>query len=384
MDQGNVGGPLHCAGICVEDEERMQGWWKSAATAAAALLVVCAPAAEVRREGTVPARGVRTVRITAAGAVTIRGAETANVAWTAISRAGDGRVESRRTAQALSLAFPDAEVTVTVPRDVRLCWVRTTAGSVQAWDLGGAVEVTSDGGQLGLDRISGPVTARTVGGAIHIGNVASDARCFTGAGGIRAERIGGRATLETAGGEISVQEARGALAASSAGGNIEIARADSSISARTSGGLIRIGQAAGPVIADTGGGAIQIAASGGAVCQASRGGIQLKNVAGMVRAISGSGDILAELLAGARLQNSQLSTNSGDITVLIPASLALTVMARSVVNGGVGRIVSDFPEIRTSAPGGRAETAEGSLNGGGAVLQVVASGGAVYLRRRQQ
>ena len=363
----------------------MRGWLKFAAMTAAGLLVVCAPAAELRREGTVPAQGVRTVRITAAGAVTVRGAETGSVVWTAISRTGDAPVESHRIAQVLSLVFPNTEVTVTIPRNVRRCWVRTTkAGSVQGWDLGGAVEVTSDGGQLTLDRISGPVTARTVGGAIHIGNVAGDARCFTGAGGIRADRIGGRANLETAGGEISVEEVHGPLTASSAGGNIEIARADSSISARTSGGLIRIGQAAGPVIADTGSGAIQIAGSSDALCQASRGGIQLKNVAGVVRAISGSGDILAELMAGGRLQNSQLSTNSGDITVLIPASLALTVMARSVVNGGVGRIVSDFPQIRTSASGGRAEMAEGSLNGGGPVLQVVASGGAVYLRRRQQ
>jgi len=362
----------------------MRRCWKSAALAAAGLLMVCAPAAEPQREGTVPARGVRTVRITAAGAVTIRGTDTAAVAWTAIARAGSPRVESRRRGPTLSLAFPGAEVTVAVPRDVRLCWVRTKAGAVQAWDLGGAVEVTSDGGQVGLDRIGGPVSARTVGGAIHIGSVAGDARCFTGAGGIRADRIGGQANLETAGGEIFVGEIHGPLAASSGGGNIEIARADSSITARTSGGLIRIGQAAGPVVADTGGGAIQIAGSSGALCQASRGGIQLRNVAGVVRAISGSGDILAELMAGGRLQNSQLSAESGDITVLIPASLALTVVARSVVNGGVGRIVSDFPQIRMSASGVRAETAEGSLNGGGPVLQVVASGGAVYLRRRQQ
>jgi len=361
----------------------MRRWLSSAALAAAGLLAVCASAAEPRPEGTVPAQGVRTVRITAGGAVTIRGAETGNVTWTAIPRSGDVRVESRRIGQVLSLTFPDAEVTLTVPRDVRRCWVRTTrAGSVQGWDLGGAVEVISDGGQLTLDRISGPVTARTVGGAIHLGNVAGDARCFTGAGGIRADRIGGRATLETAGGEISVQEVHGPLAASSAGGNIEVVRADSSISARTSGGLIRIGRAAGPVTADTGSGAIQIAGSSGALCQASRGGIQLKNVAGVVRAISGSGDILAEFMAGSRLQNSQLSTNSGDITVFIPASLALTIMARSVVNGGAGRIVSDFPQIRSSDAGGRAQMAEGSLNGGGPVLQVVASGGAVYLRRR--
>ncbi len=55
--------------------------------------------------------------------------------------------------------------------------------------------------------------------------------------------------------------------------------------------------------------------------------------------------------------------------------------------GSGGRIVSDFPEIRMagrSGLGGNLEMAEGSLNGGGPVLQVVASGGSVYLRRQRQ
>jgi hypothetical protein len=175
------------------------------------------------------------------------------------------------------------------------------------------------------------------------------------------------------------------LFAGSAGGNIAVARADSSITARTKGGLIEVGQAEGPVMADTAGGAIQITGSSGAQCQATEGAIRLKNVAGAVRAISGSGDIVAELMAGKRLENSKLSTNSGDITVVIPASAAVTVVAQSARNGVPGRIVSDFSEIRMAGRGGLGgglEMAEGSLNGGGPVLQVMASGGSVYLRRQ--
>jgi hypothetical protein len=192
--------------------------------------------------------------------------------------------------------------------------------------------------------------------------------------------------MDTAGGEIFVQHVHGPLLASSGGGNIEIARADSSVTARTSGGIIEVEQAVGPVVADTAGGAIQITGSSGAQCQASGGTIRLTNVAGIVQAISGWGDIVAQLMPGRPLENSKLSTNSGDITVMIPPSSAITVLAQSLRTGTAGRIVSDFPEIRLAGRGGTGgglEMAEGSLNGGGPLLQVVASGGSVYLRRRR-
>jgi hypothetical protein len=381
--------------------------------AAAGSLMLCANGVEPRREGrcwvtqeagAMPVRGARTVRIIAHGGVSVRGGTANTISWTRTVRvrAGDEReaqallkaagVERRREAQSVSVSFasvagqPDVDVAVVIPRDLRLCQVRSRGGSIDIADLNGGLDVSSGGGSIEVDRIRGPVTARTGGGEIRIGRVGGDTRCFTGAGAIRVDWIGGRAQLDTAGGEIFVQHAGGPLFASNAGGNIEIARADSSIAARTNGGVITVGQAGGPVMADTAGGAIQIAGSSGAQCQASEGAIRLSNVAGAVRAISGSGDIVARLMAGKRLENSKLSTNVGDITVVIPSSSAITVVAQSVNHGMAGHILSDFPEIRLAArrgSGGSLAMAEGSLNGGGPLLQVVASGGSVYLRRQQ-
>jgi len=391
----------------------MRGSWRSAVLAIAGWLTLCAYGGDLRREGrywvseqkgTTPLRGAQTVTIGAQGAVSIRGGMTGAVSWTTTVRvqAADEQraraltaiaVDQRRTGQSLSLSFsgvpgqPDADVTILVPENLRLCRVRTKAGSVQASDLRGEVDVSSHAGRLQMDRIHGSLTARTGGGEIRLGSVEGNAHCFTGAGVIRAEAIDGSAQLDTAGGEIFVQHIRGPLIASSAGGSIQVAQADSSIAARTKGGLIKVGKALGPVMADTAGGAIQIRGSSGAQCQASEGAIRLSNVAGAIRAISGSGDIVTELLAGKRLENSTLSTNSGDITVVIPSSFVITVVAQIVRNGSAGRIVSDFPEIRmTGGSGfdGNVEMAEGSLNGGGPVLQVVASGGSVYLRRQRQ
>ena len=391
----------------------MKGSWATALFAAAGSLILCAEAGEVRREGNywvaeqqgaAPARGLRVVHIFAPGLVSIRGSATDTITWTVRARAqaADQRkaraflstvqARQRRAADDLVLSLsalagqPDADIAVVVPSAMPLCAIRTKGGSVQAADLGGSLDVASDAGSLQLDGIRGSLTARTGGGDIRIGRVDGDARCFTGAGLIRVDWIGGIGRLDTAGGEIVVQHVHGPLVAASAGGNIEVQRADSSITARTKGGIIEVGQAVGPVMADTAGGAIQITGSSGTQCQASEGGIHLKNVAGAVQAISGAGDIVAELMAGRRLENSKLSTNSGDVTVVIPASVAVTVVAQSTRKAGTGRIVSDFPEIRVADGGGLTgglEMAEGALNGGGPLLQVLASGGSVYLKRRR-
>ncbi|HTP85631.1 MAG TPA: DUF4097 family beta strand repeat-containing protein [Bryobacteraceae bacterium] len=388
--------------------------WASAAMAVAGSLVLCASSAELRREGrywiaqkqgAASTQGIRTVRVDTRGRVSVRGSNTNTVAWTAVIRVetADERqarallaaavMDLHRVGETMSLSFasaagqPDAELSVVVPRETQVCWIRTLGGTVQAWDLDGALEVSSAAGSLQLDRIRGPVKVRTGGGEVRIGRVDGEVYSFTGAGGIRADYIGGRARLDTAGGEILVKYVHGPLLTSSAGGSIEVQQADSSITARTNGGVIEVGRAAGPVTADTGGGAIQISGSSGAECQASEGPIRLKNVAGAVRAVSGSGDIIAQLMPGRPLQNSKLSTNSGDITVVIPATSSLTIVAQSARRGAVGRIISDFPEIRLASrrgTGGALEMAEGSLNGGGPVLQVVASGGSVYLRRQRQ
>jgi hypothetical protein len=53
--------------------------------------------------------------------------------------------------------------------------VRTKGGGVQAWDLGGALDVSSDAGSLEMDRIRPAVTARTGGGEIRIGSVEGSA-----------------------------------------------------------------------------------------------------------------------------------------------------------------------------------------------------------------
>jgi len=95
---------------------------------------------------------------------------------------------------------------------------------------------------------------------------------------------------------------------------------------------------------------------------------------------------LAELLSGNRIEDSTLSTNAGDITVFIASNLPLTVAARNESAGALGRIISDFPEIRVKAlsqAGANPVVAEGALNGGGPILRINVVGGTIYLRRQK-
>jgi hypothetical protein len=79
---------------------------------------------------------------------------------------------------------------------------------------------------------------------------------------------------------------------------------------------------------------------------------------------------------GSRLVDSYLSTGNGDITVLIPSNLSVTVQAQDNQ-----RIVSEFRELAIRRQGPRV-IAEGSLNGGGPLLQISGLGGTIFLKRQ--
>jgi DUF4097 and DUF4098 domain-containing protein YvlB len=281
------------------------------------------------------------------------------------------------------MVSPGMELTVTGPRALRQVRAETRGGNVQASDWDGDFEAQSAGGQISADRIRGRGEFRTAGGDIEVGTVNGPLRCSSGGGTIRVQDAGADVALETAGGEIFVHQASGPLQASTGGGNIRVDRAASTVVVRTAGGLIQVQQAAGPVTAESSGGAIQVSSDNGVRCESAGGAIRLRNSGGPVRAFANSGSILAELDSARNIQDSVLSTNAGDITVVIPSNLRLTIEA-SNESGGDGRIRSDFPEIhsRGGVFGGAGPLmVEGALNGGGPMLRVNVVGGTIYLRR---
>jgi DUF4097 and DUF4098 domain-containing protein YvlB len=121
------------------------------------------------------------------------------------------------------------------------------------------------------------------------------------------------------------------------------------------------------VRAETGGGSIELNGVPSARAETAAGGITAKFV-------SSTGE----------RTDSVLETSAGDITVYLAPSLALSIRASIEVANGHS-IRSDFSEIRVTTEGGdygpKTVTADGSLNGGGAVLKVRTTTGDIWFRR---
>ena len=158
-------------------------------------------------------------------------------------------------------------------------------------------------------------------------------------------------------------------------------RADNGVVASTGGGVIDVIQSGGPVTAEAGNGSIKVRSASDVKCQSGMGTIQLQAVYGGLRAATGSGSIVAELLPGKPLQDSFLSTGMGDITVYLPSNLAVTVQAINS-SPGARRIISDFAELRPQIEQARSQ-AQGMINGGGPMLRLTATAGTIYIRRQK-
>jgi DUF4097 and DUF4098 domain-containing protein YvlB len=342
------------------------------------------------------------VRIATQGAVHIQGESRGNAAYSlkrrvkardeASARALLDRIVVKSVREGewtvLTVMAPEtmrasADLRVRLPRRLHETTVESRGGAIHILDLDGAVRAATAAGALDIDRVGGSVTARTGGGAIRLGKIGGAVECFTGGGSIEAGLLGGESSLGTGGGEIVVHEARGLVHARTLGGNIRIERALRGVQVAASAGLINVVQSDGPVMAETGSGSIRIHAASDVHCESGTGTIQLQATSGGLHAVTRTGSVFADLSNVRQLANSALATAAGDITVLIPSNLRVTVEA---INSSPGsqRIVSDFSGIRPRLErGNTVSAARGSLNGGGPLLQLTATGGTIYLRRQE-
>lgn len=300
----------------------------------------------------------------------------------AYAAAGDASIASAQGVTSITAQGRGASTTleVYVPPQVRTTYVDIQGGGdIEASNLRGELVAYTQAGDIAGDNLGGNVGAYTGGGHIRFGQVAGRLNCSTGAGSIT---VAGAAEVncQTSGGEIVVQRSRGPVSLSSGGGNIQIGQADQNVDAHSMKGEIVVGNAAGMVTATTGGGAIRIGPSAGVRATSASGPVYLTAAAGPVSVSTALGSILAQLAAGARLQNSSLMAASGDITVMIPANLGVSVMATNE-RGGVPHIDSEFGGIQMPAVSfSRPPLAEGKINGGGPTLMLTGSD-MIYLRK---
>jgi DUF4097 and DUF4098 domain-containing protein YvlB len=357
---------------------------------------------EVR--GTVSERAPRLAVETDLGSVTLRGSpgdEVRYVVRVRVAGADDARTRRRLDDFLLSVARrdgwirfrgqaardgsadgPSAEFDLTVPRAVTEISLASGAGDVGATGVAARATLLTRGGRIAADDLAGPLRAASEGGNIEIGAVRAGLSLATAGGRIAVGSAGGDVEARTSGGDIMIGRASGKIKAETSGGNISIEEARGDVDAATSGGGIRVGSAGGRINAATAGGSIRVASAGGSHCETAAGSIHLEAAGGPVRAVTSAGSIQADLSrAAADLHDSDLQTWQGDVTVVLPETLPVTI--RALVDNPLGRSIrSEFPlhvAHESEGAGRPMEVAEGRVGGGGSVLTIRTLGGTITI-----
>jgi DUF4097 and DUF4098 domain-containing protein YvlB len=271
-----------------------------------------------------------------------------------------------------------ATLTLRCPR-LTAATIVTANGPVQADGIDGSLLVDSVSGPLEADRIGGDCQLKTRGGDIHAGEISGKLTAITGFGSVTVRSVHGEAALQTMGGDISAGDAGAAIRAETGAGAIGILRAAGAVDATTGGGLIRVGSAKGLVTAHDMAGLIDIGAAAGVHCESGSGAVQLGNIAVAMRVSTAMGDIVASVLSAA--PDSYLATGSGDITLVVPSNLGVTIQAENSMADSLRRILSEFPQIQARRMGTRV-VAQGRVNGGGPVLRVSSQDGTIFIKRK--
>lgn len=334
------------------------------------------------------------LRINAHGPVTLVGGVSQNLSFTV-----KVTVNARNEAEARRLLLPYmvrvqsdgawtvlsapggaimTDVTVRAPA-LEAAAVTTSDGAVQAIGISGPLNVDTGAGAIAVDRIAGDCELLTGGGRIDAGQIGGSLKCSTGAGPIAVSSVRGSAILTTNGGDILAHEAGGMVRAETRGGGVHIGTAGGPVSAVSGGGEIVVEKAGGVVTLRNMAGPVQVGSAGGVRCEAS-GAIRVAQIAGPMRVATSMGSILANLI-GSHLADSYLATGNGDITVLIPSNVGVTIRAENGLADTLKRITSDFAAVQPRRQGTRV-VASGAINGGGPLLQISGSGGTIFIKRQ--
>ncbi len=258
--------------------------------------------------------------------------------------------------------------------------IYTFDGAVEARGVDGSLDIESGGGPIAVDRIAGDCGLRTGGGFVRAGAVGGALRVITGVGPVNVASVNGEAVLQTMGGDIVVGNAGASVYAETGAGAVRVEHAAGQVTATSGGGQIWVGDARGMVITRNAAGPVRVGSAASVMCDTGSGYVELGSVYGSMRVATAMGNILASLVGG-RFAESFLSSGNGDITVMIPSNVGVTIQAENAMADSARRIVSDFPQIPVRVIGTRV-IAQGAVNGGGPVLRISASSGTIFIKRK--
>ena len=276
-----------------------------------------------------------------------------------------------------------AELLLQIPAGTEIVHVDTLVGRISIHGKVNHLDLQTHGGDIEIDDAE-LLRAVTMGGSVTVNHRLGDSLIRTGGGDIRVDASVGDLEISSLGGNIFLKAiAKGRV--QSGGGNIEVVRCMGALVVRTAGGNINLGEMGGAVTAETGGGNIRIGiAHAGVVVSTALGDIELWKLAQGAVAHSGMGKITAEFVGDRNsMRQSELKTSMGDIVVYFAPTVPGDLHA---VTGGspTRHIFSDFPNLKmangVAEYGPRSIVAEGTIHGGGPLIEVRTTLGQIDLR----
>jgi DUF4097 and DUF4098 domain-containing protein YvlB len=211
--------------------------------------------------------------------------------------------------------------------------------------------------------------------------IAGDFVLESGTGDVRVDAVSGRVSVKTSG-DVRIGAVAKAAEVYTAGGDIRLDAVKGGVQARSGGGDVRLGEVGGDARVETQGGDVRVNHADGMVTALTRGGdITLRGIRGAVKAQTAGGDITVEMVGKEASAASEIITQGGDVTLILPENFKADVSIETKVQDPTGRYIrSDFPELAV-VRGADTHTATGKIGGGGAKLVVRSQSGEVTVKK---
>jgi len=280
----------------------------------------------------------------------------------------------------------ELELTIPAAMDLNL---KTGGGNISVnGDLDGNVDASTGGGNISAGNIKGKTNLSTAGGNISVGDINGDVDLTSAGGDMKAGTINGNAQIGTAGGNISITSINKMAEISTAGGNINVGDIGGTAEISTAGGNVTVGKISGSAELSTAGGNIILdGADGDVEASTAAGNLSLKNIKGSIEANTAAGNVYAELQPEGN-KNSELNSAVGNITLKVPESVKVTIIATLSINAWGGsddaldHIKSDFAETTVNKRGDKRQIEViYKLNGGGPTIELNAAMGEIEIRK---
>jgi hypothetical protein len=254
---------------------------------------------------------------------------------------------------------------ITAPRKFNF-ELSTAGGDIGLEDVDGKLEARTSSGSIRAGEVTGSVTAKDAGGDIVIKGAGQDARASTSSGTIEIHKAGGKVDASNAGGDIRIGDAAASVTAHTSSGAITIASAQGDVESANAGGDIHVTRAGGKVFAHTSSGSITIGAADGDVATTDAGGdILIDKAGGNVSAETTSGRIEIGVAKGEKVRaenhggNVEVRDASGEIeTKTSSGSIKIGSVTGAVKAWNAGGDIT----IDNARSGADVRTTSGSIN----------------------